>query len=191
MKKRRTLVISLLLVAALALGIGYAEMSKMLTINGDGILNQKDSSFVVEFTAGTITDGCGTVEFNGTSADFNIANISSKGEKAVITLTVTNNSTVEDLGAVLQSVVAADYTLTYEDGSTVDESEGKFFTITYVIKKGGTEVWNSTEGKVGEGLTLAQGESATVEITVEVARTVKAKVNLSGADFTLDFVANS
>ena len=191
MKKRRTLVISLLLVAALALGIGYAEMSKMLTINGDGILNQKDSSFVVEFTDGDITADCGTVEYNGTSADFNIANISSKGEKAVITLTVTNNSTVEDLGAVLQSVVAADYTLTYEDGSTVDESEGKFFTITYVIKKGGTEVWNSTAGKVGDGLTLAQGESATVEITVEVARTIKAKVNLSGADFTLDFVANS
>lgn len=191
MKKRRTLVISLLLVAALALGIGYAEMSKMLTINGDGILNQNDSSFVVEFTAGTITDGCGNVEFDGTSADFNIANIATQGEKAVITLTVTNNSTAEDLDAVLESVVAADYTLTYEDGSTVDESEGKFFTITYVIKKGETPVWNSTAGKVGEGLTLAHGESATVEITVEVARTIKAKVNLSGADFTLDFVANS
>ena len=35
MKKRRTLIISLLLVAALALGIGYAEFTSTMNVNGE------------------------------------------------------------------------------------------------------------------------------------------------------------
>lgn len=195
MKKRRFLIISLLLVAALTLGIGYAEMTKLLTINGDGILYQNDTAFVVEFTQGTITDDTGTVKFSGTSSDFNITGISNVGDEAVVTLTVTNNSTAaQDLIAVLNGVsgsgITSDYTLKYENGTVVDESDGKFLNITYVIKKNGTTVWDNN-GKVGEGLSLAYGESATVEITVEVARTIKSKVNLSDADFSLDFVAES
>ena len=192
MKKRRTIIISLLLVAALVLGVGYAEMTRMLTINGDAILNQNNDSFVVEFTDKSITADKGSVTINGTSADFNIENIADIGDKAVITLTVTNNSPANDLKAELISMTPANYTLTYEDGSTVDESSGKFFTISYEIKNNLTQtVWNSASGKLGDGLTLAKGESATVEITVEIARTIKSKVNLSGVDFTLDFEARS
>lgn len=47
MKKRRTLVISLLLVAALALGIGYAGFTSELMINGDAVMNSTTTSQVV------------------------------------------------------------------------------------------------------------------------------------------------
>ena len=191
MKRRRTIIISLLLVAALALGIGYAEMTKMLTINGDAILNQNEDSFAVNFTAGNITENKGSVTYNGTTADFNIMNIADIGDKAVITLTVTNQSPAADLKAELISVAPADYTLTYEDGTTVDEASGKFFNVSYVVKNAkGDTVWDES-GKVGTGLSLAKDETATVEITVSVARTIKSKVNLSGVDFALDFEARS
>ena len=47
MKKRRTLIISLLLVAALALGIGYAGFTSELMINGDAVMNSTTTSQVV------------------------------------------------------------------------------------------------------------------------------------------------
>lgn len=46
MKKRRTLIISLLLVAALALGIGYAGFTSELTINGEAVMNATSTSLV-------------------------------------------------------------------------------------------------------------------------------------------------
>lgn len=48
MKRRRTLIVSLLLVAALCLGIGYAAINGELTINGTA--NIKEQPFKVVFT---------------------------------------------------------------------------------------------------------------------------------------------
>ena len=47
MKKRRTLIISLLLIAALALGIGYAGFTTDLTVNGNAVLKSTETSGVV------------------------------------------------------------------------------------------------------------------------------------------------
>ena len=47
MKKRRTLIIALLLVAALALGIGYAGFTSQLSVDGEAILNGVSTSEVV------------------------------------------------------------------------------------------------------------------------------------------------
>ena len=47
MKKRRTLIISLLLVAALAIGIGYAGFTSELIIKGDAVINGTTNSAVV------------------------------------------------------------------------------------------------------------------------------------------------
>ena len=43
MKKRRTFIVSMLLVAALALGIGYAALSDTLDINGTADVNQSQA----------------------------------------------------------------------------------------------------------------------------------------------------
>ena len=53
MKKRRTLIISLLLVAALALGIGYAALSSTLQING--VIENDPANVNVVFTNSTMT----------------------------------------------------------------------------------------------------------------------------------------
>ena len=53
MKRRRTLIISLLLVAALALGIGYAALSSTLQING--VIENDPANVNVVFTNSTMT----------------------------------------------------------------------------------------------------------------------------------------
>ena len=52
MKKRRTLIISLLLVAALALGIGYAALSSTLQVNG--VIENDPANVNVVFTGSTM-----------------------------------------------------------------------------------------------------------------------------------------
>jgi len=78
MKRRKTLIISLLLVAALALGIGYAGFTSELLINGDAVLNGTDTSLVniknVELT-----------EHNGTDVALTVSNLASKTVNADVT----------------------------------------------------------------------------------------------------------
>ena len=60
MKKRRTTIIAFLLVAALALGIGYAALTTNLTITG-GVTNAPHPINVV-FQSGTLKEATATGE---------------------------------------------------------------------------------------------------------------------------------
>ena len=73
MKKRRTLIISLLLIAALALGIGYAGFTSELTISGDAVINSTTTSQVV----------IEKVEINSKSSENIKLNFSGEGTKTV------------------------------------------------------------------------------------------------------------
>ena len=78
MKRRKTLIISLLLVAALALGIGYAGFTSELLINGDAVLNGTDTSLVnIKNVALT--------EKNGAEVALNVSNLESKTVNADVT----------------------------------------------------------------------------------------------------------
>ena len=194
MKRRRTLIISLLLVAALALGIGYANMSRVLNINGDGILNRDDSKFVVEFVdPSSITAGKGTVTASGTTANFDIENMTNAGEITEITLTVENTSEgAQNAIARLRSVVAGTYTLTDGNGQTITvPSNDPMFTITYEVINDQTQevVWTQDGQVTGKTLDLAYGETATVNIKVQLnyALVTYAKVQLHDADISLYF----
>ena len=196
MKKRRTLIISLLLIAALALGIGYANMSRILTVNGDGILNRDDSKFIVEFTDEcSITPDKGSVTTAGTTANFDIENLKDKDETAVITLKVKNKSVdAQNAIAELSSVTLSPYTLADETDAAINDSTDPMFTITYsVLDQNGTEVWNNNGAVQGKELHLAYNEEATVKITVKLnyPLVTYSKVQLSGADLTLHFDAIS
>ena len=59
MKKRRTIIISLLLVAALALGVGYAAVSGSLIIDGKVVASAQP--FNVHFTAFQANPGTGVL----------------------------------------------------------------------------------------------------------------------------------
>ena len=98
MKKRRTLIVGLLLVAALALGIGYAGFTSDLSVNGEAIINGVSESQVLITSIELVTDqstagiqavaDCGT---NGTkAATVDVTGFDAENEYAVIRVTVTN-----------------------------------------------------------------------------------------------------
>ena len=99
MKKRRTLIISLLLVAALALGVGYAGFTSQLSIGGEAILNGVSESEVV-ITKIEITETSDNVDYitanancgtNGTkAATVDVSGFKEVNEYAILTVTVSN-----------------------------------------------------------------------------------------------------
>lgn len=96
MKKRRTLIIALLLIASLALGIGYAAFTSTMSINGEvqmgGIASQVNFSKAevndAESTASVVTTeilGVGTK-----TLEINMSGFVHAGHKVVIDVVVTN-----------------------------------------------------------------------------------------------------
>jgi len=100
MKKRRTLIIALLLVAALALGVGYAVVSTELTVTGS-ISNSPETINVV-YTTGSVMLGEGTAAAEAASsvicnegaqsATFAAAGLTKATEKVVASFTVVNKN---------------------------------------------------------------------------------------------------
>ena len=209
--KRRSLIISLLLVAALALSIGYANMTRILTFAGDGTLTRNDDTFIVEFIEDgkTLVDHEGNDLLNtekgslnitngGTTVEFNIKNLTSKGDKAKATIKIQNNSTSGDLIGFLARLEQGTHVITDENGDAISEDPvenggiGQLIKITYSItNEEGEEVWNSEEGSKNGGLYLAVGETATLTYTVELMQSIveNAKVVIKDADLTLYFNA--
>lgn len=112
MKKRRTLIISLLLVAALVLGVGYAATVVNLSVTNN--VSAAPSNADVVFTAGTISvtgvDGeDGSLSTNdgiGTKAvKVNLTRMQKPEHVTTITLTIKNNSAYS---VKLQNTVIAD-----------------------------------------------------------------------------------
>ena len=73
MKKRRTLIISLLLVAALALGIGYAAFGSDMVLNGSiqmgGIASQVNFQSVTRLDSSTASEDVVTLDVTGEGTD--------------------------------------------------------------------------------------------------------------------------
>ena len=109
MKKRRTLVISLLLIAALALGIGYAGVSTQLVISPTAA--SEVQAIDVGFTAGsvvrttnshqdetytiTVNDGYDEATLNGDTVirvEPSISGLRYKDDTVVLQYTITNNN---------------------------------------------------------------------------------------------------
>lgn len=101
MKKRRTLVIGLLLIAALALGIAYAATDGVLTVNGkvqtvkqpfnlqiSGV-EQDESHNVVAGNAPAVT--CSD-SFPAKSVTLNVSGMASEGDYVIAKLTIDNKN---------------------------------------------------------------------------------------------------
>lgn len=107
MKRRRTLIISLLLVATLVLGIGYAGTTT--TLKWTGHVENAPITFSVIFTGATIkevqtmtptrhdavADACDPGTTGGNEISFSVAGLKEVGDTVTFTYTVTNNSDVD------------------------------------------------------------------------------------------------
>ena len=94
MKKRRTLIISLLLIAAMALGIGYAGFSVNMLVNGDAKLNGIESQVVFESATMTSQTSNAIVLTKGgentNALSIKLAGFKEVGDKATVTIVVKN-----------------------------------------------------------------------------------------------------
>ena len=95
MKKRRTLIITCLLIAALALGIGYAGFTSDLSVSGEAVIGATDVSQVVISNI-TLADSS-TAEItvtpdglNTKAATVDVTGFKEPNEYAVIDVTVSN-----------------------------------------------------------------------------------------------------
>ena len=151
MKRRRTLITSLLLVAALVLGIGYAALTDVLDINGSATINQSaaEDAFDMDvyFSAAVANEDGNTASVNSNDNDkasFTVNTLKGKGDKATFTFTIKNDG---DVDAVVTPVFAA------ADGNNNPE----YFAVS--------SDW------AGQAKTIAAGGSETYEITIELLKT--------------------
>lgn len=164
MKRRRTLIIALLLVAALALGIGYAGMTGSIKINGDVMNKPHEVNLTFETTGATSSEvteiktetGSGesgeessiSISTDKKLATFSIRNLAHQNEYVLATLVVKNNNEYD--------VKLGEATVSYALGSGVPE----FFTVetSWVAKLEGEATTDD--------LILQEGETRVLEVKV-------------------------
>lgn len=151
MKKRRTFIVSMLLIAALALGIGYAALTDTLDINGTADVNQSQAEadfdlnvyFDENIVIGNAGDKASLADGDNDMANFTITSLNGKGDTATFTYTIVNDS---DLDAMVTPSLAA-------DGNT----NATYFSIESDWK--------------GQAKEIKAGQSATYTITVTLLAT--------------------
>ena len=179
MKNRKIVVIAFVLIAALALGIGYASVTTTLTVDGRGILNgQSILNAAISYKNGEIqtkngikNDTLGTVTFNENNdqAVVTIGGLTAVGEEAVVLLVVQN------LGAV-------DATLSFDEND---------LAITNNDAGGGNEYFDITIDQTNNGATVAaNGGTVPVKIHVKLA-TVPTSSDDVTVTFTFEYTATS
>ena len=184
MKKRRTLIISLLLVAALMLGIGYAALSRELIVSSTAILNPNNDDFKVEFTSASTSDDAkatASIAASKTTANYEIKGLSKQGDDVTMTFIVTNNTA--DVNAELIGLSMTEGSLFIGDGTSTTGVVSDYFTKTVTVTHEDGDLWSESTH-----ITLAPGETATVKIVVTLKQTVTERITLEGASVHLNFV---
>ena len=106
MKKRRTIIVSLLLVAALALGIGYAALSTVnLNITGTAKVNAVQENFVVDFSETVVASTGASGSRTGLrTADIIVDGLTDPGQEATVKYTIVND---DDAGSLYAAKITA------------------------------------------------------------------------------------
>ena len=166
MKKRRSLIISFLLVAALALGIGYAALSDVLDIQGTAEISAgiAEEAFNQDVYFSAVQPGTGiTASINADNNDkatFTATGFSQVGDKVQVTYTIKNDS----------EHYAANVT-----PKLLQNSNEEYFSIS--------SDWASTMQ------TIAAGAEKTITITVELVKLPTASEGLTTASFNIELTA--
>ena len=149
MKKRRTLIITFMLVASLALGIGYAALTDILDIQGTAEVHEDAAEEVfnvdVYFAADGITvpEGKATASINqdnNDKASFTITGLADKDSTVSVTYTINNDG---DLDAVVTPKLLQnsneEYFEIYSDWQsqpqTIPAKSSKTITVTVKLLK--------------------------------------------------------
>jgi len=183
MKKRRTLVISLLLVAALVLGIGYAALSRELVISSTANLAPDDSDFEIVFISATPSDpniASASVTGTHTTANYTITGLSKKDDAVSLTFEIENQTADVDASLVKISTTSGDLYL--GEGTANKQNPTDFFTKVITVTHQDGTVYTE-----GEGFVLKPNEKATVKIDITLKQTITEKLTLTGASVLLDF----
>ncbi len=172
MKKRRTLIISLLLVAALTLGIGYASLADDLFVTGSANIDSKNAQNAfgedIYFTKALISDNKGTAtigaDVNNHAADkvtieVKEGALAGAGDNVVCAIEITNAGDL-DANVKLNGIVV---------------SNSEFFKVT--------TSWGSNNEQ-----SLAAGETLDIVVTITVVKTPTVNV---ATTFDLTFTATS
>jgi hypothetical protein len=187
MKKRRTMIISLLLVAALALGIGYAAQSGNVKVNGDVTNTPHELKLVfvkdddVKITASSITgkdNGTTNSEIivvdGAVAATFNVHDLAHKDDYVTAVFKVKNTNDYD------VKLLTPTVTKTIVDDSLLPENADNFFNV---------EATYGNEDVGGNGdLILKKDETKTV--TVKITMTVTTGNTLEG-DFVVTIPATN
>ena len=145
MKKRRNLIIALLLIAALALGIGYAAVTDTLSIGGNATVKPHQENLIVEFDSIKNPSKCtAAIQTDKTVATFTTTQLVNGGETATATFVVKNNS--------------PEYSATIDAPSIVITTGDLYFNVT-------TDFGTASR-------TLAPNEVTEFTVTVELERAV-------------------
>ena len=197
MKKRRTLIIAMLLVASMALGIGYAAISQNLYINGTGDLTPNSNLFAVVFKSASIVEHHANEEViavpeggqnpnvtqaeNVATLNFDVYNLKQGGDHAKVTATIVNNSPADDLVAVLKKITVATPTI---NGTEINPDD---LSLTCTIVKGDVTVTDTSTETELEEIVLAKGETASITVTLTLKNTITEDIDLQNANITLTF----
>ena len=142
MKNRRSIIVALLLVAALALGIGYAVTTGHLIVNGT--VSTQQQTFEVKFTSwdnvtasnNGITAVVGALPDKTTSLTIN--GMSKQNDTVTGTFTITNSN---------------EFTM-YVTDVTIDNAAGNYFSVS--------TSWDN----MTEAVAIPAGQTTTIDITV-------------------------
>ena len=151
MKKRRTLIVSLLLVAALALGIGYAALTDTLNITGTASVAQEagEEAFEIDVYFSKAIAGTGATAAVGADKDtatmtVNADALKEVGDEVIATYTIKSDS---DLAVVITNPTTTNGYITNDNT--------EYFQVT-------------TNWVADHTLTPDSTGTATVDITVTV-----------------------
>ena len=135
--KKRT-ILPLLLVAVLALGIGYAAVAGVtLQINGNAIVTPTQENFGVRFDGTpTVDKATAAILADKTKASLDVTGLSDKNDTATATFTVTYNTTVFEIttnfaAKTLQPGESMDITVTVKLVQVPTEEVSTPITITF------------------------------------------------------------
>lgn len=106
MKNKKSIVICALLVAIVAMAVGYATLSQTLTINGTANIDAAWNVKITGITEGTLVNAetVGELDFDDTSATFEV-DLSEPGASATYNVAIKNAGSID---AVLESIDGVD-----------------------------------------------------------------------------------